>query len=164
MRSPSKIAVYAEAQVTILAAIAAARAACHGLGEGVLPTGTAKPRLLVVDDEPDMLDFLERVFRAEFSVTRASNAEEALTILAGGGFRVLVTDQKMPRMTGVELLEQIRDVHPGLVKILLSGFTDLPEIQRAIERCGIHAYVVKPVDSDRLRQAVREALGDGVNR
>jgi adenylate cyclase len=115
---------------------------------------TTKPRLLIVDDEPDMLDFLERVFRNDFTITRASNAEEALTRLATGQFDVLVTDQKMPRMTGVELLERIRELYPDLRKILLSGFTDLPEIQRAIERCGIHAYVVKPVDSQRLRQAV----------
>jgi len=118
-----------------------------------------KPRLLAVDDEPDMLDFLERVFRSEFAVTRANSAEEAMNLLRTNTFRVLVTDQKMPRVTGVELLESIRDSHPDLVKILLSGFTDLPEIQRAIERCGIAAYVVKPVDSERLRAAVHEALG-----
>jgi DNA-binding NtrC family response regulator len=117
----------------------------------------------VVDDEPDMLDFLERVFRSDYSVTRANNADEALQVLNAGGIQVLVTDQKMPRVTGVELLESIRDSHPSLVKILLSGFTDLPEIQRAIERCGIHAYVVKPVDSERLRAAVAEAVsGKGI--
>jgi response regulator RpfG family c-di-GMP phosphodiesterase len=122
----------------------------------------SKPKLLIVDDEPDMLDFLERVFRADFAVTRCNGADEALLVLqspVGATFDVLVTDQKMPRMTGVELLEHIRESHTRLVKILLSGFTDLPEIQRAIERCGISAYVVKPVDSERLRQAVHEALG-----
>ncbi len=121
---------------------------------------SGKPRLLIVDDEPDMLDFLERVFRADFVVTRCNSADEALAHLRSTSetYRVLVTDQKMPRMTGVELLESIRASHPTLVKILLSGFTDLPEIQRAIERCGIAAYVVKPVDSERLRAAVTEAL------
>jgi adenylate cyclase len=120
---------------------------------------SGKPKLLIVDDEPDMLDFLERVFRPDFAVTRCNSADEALAVLqSGANFDVLVTDQKMPRMTGVELLEHIRESHTTLVKILLSGFTDLPEIQRAIERCGIAAYVVKPVDSERLRQAVHEAL------
>ena len=120
---------------------------------------SGKPKLLIVDDEPDMLDFLERVFRSDFAVTRCNSADEALGVLqSGASFDVLVTDQKMPRMTGVELLEHIRESHTQLVKILLSGFTDLPEIQRAIERCGIAAYVVKPVDSERLRQAVHEAL------
>jgi adenylate cyclase len=122
---------------------------------------SGKPRLLIVDDEPDMLDFLERVFRAEFAVTRCGSAEDALAQLKAAPtdtFRVLITDQKMPRMTGVELLEAIRDSHPELVKILLSGFTELPEIQRAIERCGIAAYVVKPVDADRLKEAVRAVM------
>ena len=112
----------------------------------------------MVDDEPDMLDFLERVFRSEFAVTRANSAEEALAQLRSGHFRVLVTDQKMPRMTGVELLEAIRESHPRLVKILLSGFTDLPDFQRAIERCNIAAYCFKPIDSERLRSAMSEAL------
>lgn len=116
-----------------------------------------KPKLLIVDDEPDMLDFLERVFRVDYQVTRATGGEEALQHLAAGEYEVLITDQKMPRMTGLELLERIRDAHPKLIKILLSGYTDVPEIQRAIERCGIHNYVVKPVDSDHLRAAVSAA-------
>lgn len=110
-----------------------------------------------------MLDFLERVFRGRYDITRASGAEDALAILQSGTtFDVLVTDQKMPAMTGIELLERLADgtagKHDGLVKVLLSGFTDVPEIQRAVERCGIHAYVVKPVDSERLQEAVKEAI------
>ncbi|MBI4508819.1 MAG: response regulator [Deltaproteobacteria bacterium] len=119
---------------------------------------SVKPRLLIVDDEPDMLDFLERVFRNDYEVVRAAGAEEALVALEGSEFQVLVTDQKMPRMTGLELLDRINDQYPSLVRVLLSGFTDVPEIQRAIERCGIHNYVVKPVDSGRLRAAVEDAI------
>lgn len=117
-----------------------------------------KPKLLIVDDEPDMLDFLERVFRADFEVVRAMNAEDALAALAGTPFDVLVTDQKMPRVSGVELLERISPLYPDLVRILLSGFTDLPEIQSAAQRCRIDGYVVKPVDSDKLKCAVSEAV------
>jgi DNA-binding NtrC family response regulator len=122
--------------------------------------GGQRPRLLIVDDEPDMLDFLERVFRTEYEVVRASGAEEALSHLAAKKFDVLVTDQKMPHMSGIELLEKIGEKHADqdLVKVLLSGFTDVPEIQRAVERCGIHNYVVKPVDSERLHEAVAEAI------
>ncbi|SRR6266568_4903896 len=117
-----------------------------------------KPRLLIVDDEPDMLDFLERVFRGEYTVTRASSAEEALEELSRHKFALVVTDQKMPHITGVELLERIGERYPSLVKVLLSGFTEVPEIQRAVERGGIHNYVVKPVDSEKLRAAVKEAI------
>jgi DNA-binding NtrC family response regulator len=117
-----------------------------------------KPRLLIVDDEPDMLDFLERVFRAEYTVVRASSAEEALDELSKHKFKLVITDQKMPHITGVELLERIGERYPSLVKVLLSGFTEVPEIQRAVERGGIHNYVVKPVDSEKLRAAVAEAI------
>jgi adenylate cyclase len=117
-----------------------------------------KPRLLIVDDEPDMLDFLERVFRGEYAVTRASSAEEALDELDRERYALVITDQKMPQITGVELLERIGERYPTLVKVLLSGFTEVPEIQRAVERGGIHNYVVKPVDSEKLRVAVKEAI------
>ncbi|HEY3359599.1 MAG TPA: response regulator [Polyangia bacterium] len=116
-----------------------------------------KKRLLAVDDEPDMLDFLERVFRGEYEVVRAGSGDEALALLEAGGIDIIVTDQKMPRMTGVQLLEKIGDRMPGLIKVLVSGYTDVPDIQKAVEECHIHQYVVKPVDSERLREAVHEA-------
>jgi YesN/AraC family two-component response regulator len=116
-----------------------------------------KPQLLIVDDEPDMLDFLERVLRSDYNVIRAQSAEEALEVLAQNPIDILLTDQKMPRMTGVQLLESIRDRYPRMIKVLISGYTDVPDIQRAVERCQIHHYVVKPVDSQRLKEAVREA-------
>lgn len=116
-------------------------------------------RLLAVDDEPDMLDFLERVFREDYDVVRASSGERAIALLAEGpAIDILVTDQKMPRMTGVELLERIGDRYPQLVKVLLSGYTDVPDIQRAVERCHIHQYVVKPVDREQLLEAVSRAF------
>ncbi len=128
-----------------------------------MQSSAVKSRLLIVDDEPDMLDYLERVFRADFAVTRASGGDEALTALdkavqEGAPFDVLVTDQKMPRMSGLELLERAGKAFPGLVKVLISGYSDREEIQRAIERCGIHNPVVKPVDSEKLRSAVAEAV------
>jgi len=117
-----------------------------------------KHRLLIVDDEPDMLDFMERVFRSQYEVVRASSGEEALRLLGQKKFAVVITDQKMPQMTGVELLERIGQRLPYLVKVLLSGFTDVPEIERAMDRAGIHNYVVKPIDSEKLRAAVKEAI------
>src|SRR5262249_38484178 len=75
-----------------------------------------------------------------------------------GRFAVVITDQKMPQMTGVELLERVGQRLPYLVKVLLSGFTDVPEIERAMDRAGIHNYVVKPIDSEKLRAAVQEAV------
>ena len=113
--------------------------------------------MLIVDDEPDMLDFLERVLRRRFRVTRCRNAEEALERLAEAEYSVLITDQKMPRVSGLELLERIGDQQPQLVKLLISGFSDVPDIQRAVKRGGIHNYILKPVDSQKLLDAVEEA-------
>lgn len=105
-----------------------------------------------------MLDFLERVLRRKFEIRRTHNAEEALEWLSAGDFAVLVTDQKMPRMTGLELLDRLGDSQPALVKILVSGFTEVPDIQRAVESGRIHNYVLKPVDSERLLEAIEEAF------
>lgn len=116
-----------------------------------------KPRLLVVDDEPDMLEFVERVMRRRFAVTPVSSADDALAELASGDYQVLITDQKMPRVSGLELLDRIAELYPRLVRVLLSGFTDLPDIQRAIERSHVHAYVLKPVDSQKLIAAIEQA-------
>jgi DNA-binding NtrC family response regulator len=118
---------------------------------------SSKPRLLVIDDEPDMLEFVERVTRRRYEVTSCSSADEALAALPEATFDVLITDQKMPRVSGLELLERIAGQYPGMVRLLLSGFTDLPALQRAVERGHVHAYVLKPVDSQRLLAAIDQA-------
>lgn len=127
-------------------------------------TPTTRPKLLLVDDEPDMLDFLERVFRARYDVRRATSAEEGLRTLAEQDVRVLVTDQKMPRMTGLELLERVTPLYPGLVRVLLSGYTEMPDVQRALARCQLDGHVLKPVDSERLLEAVAEAVATHAGR
>jgi CheY-like chemotaxis protein len=126
--------------------------------------GPAKPRILVVDDEPDMLDFIERVTRRRFDVTRCPNGEDALALLAEHAFDVLITDHKMPRMTGLELLERLGDRHPQMVRVLLSGYTDVPEVHRAGASGRVHHYVLKPVDSRALLAGIDHAykVRDGV--
>lgn len=117
----------------------------------------SKPKLLVVDDETDMLDFIERVVRRRFDVTRCRNAEKALEMLETGEFEVLITDQQMPQLSGLELIERLGHRFPSLVRVLLSGFTEDPEIKRAIARCAIHNYILKPVDSQKLLDGIAEA-------
>jgi DNA-binding NtrC family response regulator len=117
-----------------------------------------RKRLLVVDDEPDLLDFVERVFRADYDVARAQNGEEALQILRKERVDVLITDQRMPRMTGLQLLEYVANEFPRVIKVLVSGYADVPDIQHAISRCKIHSCVVKPVDAEKLREVVRAAF------
>lgn len=104
-----------------------------------------------------MLDFLERVLRRRYSVTRVPSADEAMRELGEREYEVLITDQKMPRMSGLELLARIQPLYPRLVRLLLSGFTELADIRRAVSSCGIHNYILKPVDSQRLLAAIDEA-------
>jgi len=119
--------------------------------------GAAKPSILVVDDEPDMLDFIERVTRRRYEVTRCANGEDALALLAEREFEMLITDHKMPRMTGLELLERLGDRFPRMVRVLLSGYTDVPEVQRAGISGYIHHCVLKPVDSRALLAGIDHA-------
>lgn len=119
-----------------------------------------KERLLLVDDEEDILDFLERVFRKDYILYRASSGKEALEIIQREPIDILITDQKMPEMTGLELLAEMRKVladYDRIIKILLSGYADVPEIVKAVEEYRIHQYMVKPINSKRLRKALEEA-------
>ena len=115
-------------------------------------------RLLAVDDEPDILDFLERATRHRFAVTRCANGEDALGVLGREAFDLLITDHKMPRLTGLELLERIGDRFPSMARILLSGYTDVPEVERAAAVGRVHHYVVKPVDSRALLAGIDQAF------
>ena len=115
-------------------------------------------RLLAVDDEPDILDFLERATRHRFTVTRCGNGEDALGVLGREAFDLLITDHKMPRLTGLELLERIGDRFPSMARILLSGYTDVPEVARAGAVGRVHHYVVKPVDSRALLAGIDQAF------
>jgi DNA-binding NtrC family response regulator len=125
---------------------------------GRLVAAPDKPKLLVVDDEPDMLDFIERGLRKRFSVTRTNSPEAALEFLSSGKYEVLITDQQMPKVSGLDLLERVSERYPSLVRILISGFTEVPDVQKAVARGTIHNYILKPVDTKKLLQAIDEAI------
>lgn len=116
-----------------------------------------KPRLLLVDDEQDILDFLERALRRSYQVTRFSDPIAALAAVKIRSFDVLITDQKMPGLSGLELLETVADLQPDTVRVLISGFTDVPEITRALALARIHNFLLKPVDSEQLVEAIAAA-------
>lgn len=116
-----------------------------------------RTRLLVVDDEPDMLDFIERATRRSYEVVRCQNGEDALKVLATSRFDLMVTDHKMPRLTGLELLDRIGALYPDMTRVLLSGYAELPDVQRAAATGRVHHYVVKPVDSQTLLAGLAHA-------
>jgi two-component system response regulator HupR/HoxA len=113
--------------------------------------------VLIVDDEPRVLDALEAVLAAEFRVLRAEGGEQALRLLPGADVAVIVTDYRMPGMTGVELLHRSQDVAPEAVRIVLTAYTDVDSLMDAINTGRIYHFVAKPWDPNELLVIVRRA-------
>jgi len=116
------------------------------------------PAVLYVDDEAPNLDVFARSFDEELCVTTASSGEAALEILRRTEVGVLVTDQRMPRMSGIELLEQVRRQWPNVTRVLLTAYSDRELLLSAIQRGHVHDYVLKPWDTDDLALRLKSGL------
>lgn len=115
--------------------------------------------LLLVDDEPSMLTSLTRLLRNEnYRILSATSAEEALALLALHPVGVILTDQRMTGMTGIELLARARKMHPKVVRMVLSGYTGLDSLTEAINRGEIYKFFTKPWNDTELIESVREAF------
>ncbi len=115
-------------------------------------------RILVVDDEPRGVELLARCLQALGPVARASSGEEAWTLACDADLDLVVTDQRMPGMSGVELLTRIAARSPGTGRILITGYTDLESTVDAINRGRVHAYLTKPCAPEELQLAARSVL------
>jgi len=120
-----------------------------------------KLKLMVVDDEPNNLDLLYRTFRRQFKVFRAENASLAMEILeAEGEMAIIISDQSMPDMTGIQFLRKTKDSFPDTIRILLSGYaeeqinSEVDEIQQA----DIFKCVTKPCSPQELKDVLQESL------
>jgi two-component system, sensor histidine kinase and response regulator len=117
-----------------------------------------KHSILCVDDEVDNVDALERLFRRKFKVLKATSAAQALDLLAQHPVTVIISDQRMPQMTGVEFLSESIKTHPSAIRILLTGYTDIDSVISAINAGQIYRYVTKPWDPVDLSNAVDKAI------
>lgn len=113
--------------------------------------------ILIVDDEKDNLEALKRLLRNDFDLTLETSPFDALKQAQRREFAVIVSDQRMPEMTGVELLEKIKQIAPLTTRILLTGYTDMEAVVGAINRGQIYRYVAKPWDPDELKLTLRQA-------
>ena len=113
--------------------------------------------LLVVDDEPDVCDSVHDLLRREFRVLKAHNADEGIRIMREEEVHIVMTDQRMPRVTGVELLTRIKAGNPMAVRMLFTGYADLEAIIAAINQGHVYQFLRKPWDPDELLGAVRQA-------
>ncbi|MBW2541764.1 MAG: response regulator [Deltaproteobacteria bacterium] len=115
--------------------------------------------VLFVDDEPNILKSVQRLLRQEeMNVLCASTGEEALEILSQTPAQVVVTDQRMPEMSGVDLLSAVRERHPEIIRMMLTGFTEIKVAVEAINRGEIYRLITKPWNDDELRATIRQAF------
>lgn len=117
-----------------------------------------KHSILCVDDEIDNLEALERLFRRKYNVLTASSGAEALKIVKSEEVSLIVTDQRMPNMTGVEFLAASMKHKPDVVRILLTGYTDVESVISAINSGQVYKYVTKPWDPVDLVNTVDKAI------
>lgn len=117
---------------------------------------SVKHPILVVDDEEEILFSLRGLLRQEFDLFTAASGAEALDVMRRHAIHVLMTDQRMPQMTGVELLEQSRAVCPEAVRIVFTGYADIKAVIDAINQGRIFRYLTKPWDPDELVAALRQ--------
>ncbi|MBW1809548.1 MAG: response regulator [Deltaproteobacteria bacterium] len=116
-------------------------------------------KILAVDDEEDVLDVLERALEDDYQVYTAPNGEKALEILEQEpAIDLLITDQRMPQMSGVKLLEEAKRINPTMVRIILTGYTEPGDLIDAINRGEVYRYITKPWDLNDLLLTIRQGL------
>jgi serine/threonine-protein kinase len=120
-----------------------------------------KTRILFVDDEERILTALKTIFRSKYHVLTAANGQEALEFIRKFKIPVIVSDQRMPGMTGVELLRRSVEVSPDSVRILLTGYSDLASIVGSINDGEVYRFISKPWDNQELQSVIAEAVGIG---
>lgn len=115
--------------------------------------------ILLVDDEENIVSALARLLRRDgYRILRALSGREGLELLAQNEVGVIVSDQRMPEMTGVEFLSKVKEAYPDTVRIVLSGYTELNSVTDAINRGAVYKFFTKPWDDDLLRANIEEAF------
>ena len=117
-----------------------------------------RPAVLFVDDEERIVSSLEHLFRDTYEIETAGGGAAALERLRARRFHVLVSDQRMPEMPGVELLRQAKDLAPGTVRLLLTGYSDLAAIVGSVNDSEVFRFVSKPWQEEDLRATLAEAV------
>jgi serine/threonine-protein kinase len=120
--------------------------------------GGKRPRLLFVDDEERVTNALKAVFRDTYDVVTASSGQQALELARTQAFHVIVSDQRMPGMLGVELLREVKQLRPNAVRMLLTGYSDLAAIVGSVNDGEVFRFVSKPWNQDDLQGTIAEAV------
>jgi type II secretory ATPase GspE/PulE/Tfp pilus assembly ATPase PilB-like protein/CheY-like chemotaxis protein len=116
-------------------------------------------RILLVDDEPNVVNALKRVFRQEnYDIDTAADGQEALDKLRIDTFHLMISDYMMPVMNGAELLRQAKQLHPDMIRIMLTGHADTGAVMGAVNEGAVYKFILKPWNDDDLRVTVALAL------
>jgi CheY-like chemotaxis protein len=119
----------------------------------------ARPRILVVDDEEAILETMTFTFENDYDVLTSTDARRALELLdEHAEVAAVLTDQRMPNMSGVEFLKEVWKRHPSTVRMILTGFADMDAIIESINDGHVYAYITKPWEPDHLKQVMRQAV------
>jgi len=129
-------------------------------GVSVTETKTEQS-LLIVDDEDNIVAAIKRLLRRDgYRIFTASSGEEGLGLLDQYHVGVVISDQRMPFMSGVEFLSEVKKRYPDTVRIMLSGYTELNTVTDLVNKGEIYKYLTKPWDDNQLRANVRDAFGE----
>ncbi len=116
-----------------------------------------KISILYVDDEEDNLFAFKATFRLKYQIFITTNGQEALNILDKNSVQIIISDQRMPEMTGVEFFELTLKKHPDPVRILLTGYSDINAVIEAVNKGKIFHYLAKPWDEEELDTTIQNA-------
>ncbi len=114
--------------------------------------------VLYIDDEINNLNSFKATFRRNFNITTAESVDEALKILEKETIHVILSDQRMPKMTGIEFFESIQLIFPNPIRILITGYTDINAVIDAINRGQVYKYLTKPWVEDDVKIFVEKAF------
>jgi len=115
--------------------------------------------LLLVDDEPNIVSALKRLFRRDgYAILTANSGDEGLALLAAHKIDLIISDQRMPGMTGVEFLRAAKALYPDTIRIVLSGYTELQSVTDAINEGAIYRFLTKPWEDEPLREQISKAF------
>lgn len=130
--------------------------------DDILQTSPSKSAhtVLLVDDEINNLQLLKRTLRGKYNILTASNGKEGLEVLENniGRISLIVSDHKMPVMEGTEFLEKANKISPDVIKILLTGFSDIEILMDAVNKCNLFQYMLKPFDPQELEQVIENGI------
>jgi two-component system, sensor histidine kinase and response regulator len=119
-----------------------------------------KHTILIVDDEENNLQLLKRTLRRKYNILTACDGKDALEVIdrEGHNISLIISDQRMPKMTGTEFLAKVSEKHPYIVKMLLTGYSDIEAMIDGVNKCQLFQYITKPFEPDDLEMIIQRGI------